>query len=476
MGRYGIGARVKHPSGETGEVIDKRKGERCVKFDAVLDPAWYPKDYLTPVATNDNDAPSISPGVSASAYSAVDDKETSAWVPKVGDRVRMIKPATGGEFTEVLGTIRGKTTWVDGPHLVEFDEGAGFGHNGNGIADVVLTSGRGWFIHADCLEPVVAPETTSWAPALGDRVRILAGHPYFFGNEEVGIEASGEVTSTDNDAKGYRAKYGVTPDGRSFESTFKIEEIEPLPATPTTWAPVAGKFGKTRDGRKVGPMVWDGGKYPWSGVLGDSVPNFTETGRWWGEDADIDKDLVSEWIEPPAAEESTITLEVGAKYLTRGGEKVEILKLSGDEDWPFVHSANGYHAVSAKGKSCIGNDAHDIVSLVEPATPPAKFKVGDRVNWTRHRHCWQDITITEIKDSGYSPVLARHAESGIGAFPLEELELASDTLPIGSTVTFTASGKLSAINENGHYQVTFPGLPSGRNSFALPADYVTLAN
>lgn len=61
------------------------------------------------------------------------------------------------------------------------------------------------------------------------------------------------------------------------------------------------------------------------------------------------------------------------------------------------------------------------------------------------------------------------------AFTPDQLELAP-TLPIHSTVTFTATGRLSAINDNGHMQVTFPGLPAGRNSFALPAEYVALAN
>jgi hypothetical protein len=123
------------------------------------------------------------------------------------------------------------------------------------------------------------------------------------------------------------------------------------------------------------------------------------------------------------------------------------------------------------------NDGGMFAYRFEPAAAPAKFKVGDRVNWKKSRGSWQGCVITKISDAGPWPIDAHHHHHGGGSFDFDELELAEPSNPaIGSTVTFTATGRLSAINDNGHMQVTFPGLPAGRNSFALPADYVALAH
>ena len=69
------------------------------------------------------------------------------------------------------------------------------------------------------------------------------------------------------------------------------------------WAPVEGRYGRTRDGRKVGPMVWGGGypQYPWTcrreDVRDIGIPFWTEDGYYRSGDTDHPLDLVAEWVD-----------------------------------------------------------------------------------------------------------------------------------------------------------------------------------
>ena len=88
-----------------------------------------------------------------------------------------------------------------------------------------------------------------------------------------------------------------------------IEHIEPIttattPEQPATLKIEAGKFYKTRDGRKVGPMVrWSySAEHPWEQQGGSSV--FTKGGDIWRDDGTSEYDvppLIAEWIDEPAA-------------------------------------------------------------------------------------------------------------------------------------------------------------------------------
>ena len=53
MGRFGIGARVRDEDGDEGVIIDKRKGEREVRYTDINNLAlWMPKYRLTAIGPN----------------------------------------------------------------------------------------------------------------------------------------------------------------------------------------------------------------------------------------------------------------------------------------------------------------------------------------------------------------------------------------------------------------------------------------
>ena len=72
------------------------------------------------------------------------------------------------------------------------------------------------------------------------------------------------------------------------------------------WAPVEGRYGRTRDGRKVGPMVLDlttryYPDYPWRCAPNDApdigVPFWTARGEYHRDERDHPLDLVAEWVD-----------------------------------------------------------------------------------------------------------------------------------------------------------------------------------
>lgn len=72
------------------------------------------------------------------------------------------------------------------------------------------------------------------------------------------------------------------------------------------WAPVEGRYGRTRDGRKVGPMVLDlttryYPDYPWRCAPNDApgmgLPFWTEDGYYRKGDTDHPLDLVAKWVD-----------------------------------------------------------------------------------------------------------------------------------------------------------------------------------
>lgn len=70
------------------------------------------------------------------------------------------------------------------------------------------------------------------------------------------------------------------------------------------WAPVEGRYGRTRDGRKVGPIVPSGrgDLWPWeargsSEAPGIGVPLWTATGSYFPNGDAHPLDLVAEWVD-----------------------------------------------------------------------------------------------------------------------------------------------------------------------------------
>ncbi|OAM78200.1 hypothetical protein [Devosia elaeis] len=217
----------------------------------------------------------------------------------------------------------------------------------------------------------------------GDRVKILAGHPY------IGVGTEGDYVGRAN--RGYRGKHNVRvtyEDGATSELTFKGRELELIDAPaaqvpPETWEPKvgdrvrrvrhtgiisncpighettitrllshgrgfwyegkdgseqnssrpddwevipsftieAGRFYRTRDGRKVGPMRHSNRASFEEGANGESYPyyadgyTYTDAGRChWNPKEDHRSDLVAEWVDEP---EELEAVEAEVKELLR---------------------------------------------------------------------------------------------------------------------------------------------------------------
>ena len=356
MGKYGIGVRVSDPDGDEGVIIDKRKGERLVRYDAEreLPDIWWLKSDLA----------------------VVEPKKPL----KVGDRVIAHGRAWGD--TDDVGTV---FSVVDGGVNVAFDDGWTDGHGGGGIDGA----------------------TNRW----------------FFGNEDV--------------------------------KPFAIE---------------AGKFYRTRDGKRVGPMEADsrgffhggGGKfshYATNGISAFRGELPAEAGR-------TDCDIVAFWTDEPVvvveSAPATLTLKPGDKVKLRNGVIAEIIEVDDPttNTYPFAHDSgkDRYHATTPAGESCLGDDDMDIVAVL----PTPKFKVGDIVNYTLTDTAWQGVKIIEVilgEVVEYRGVSTNGAE---GRFIEDWIELAPATdLVIGNAVT--ATGYISGANGN-NFSVVF-----GDRSYDLPA-------
>lgn len=512
MGKFGIGARVRDNDGDPGEIVDKRKGERLVRYDDTdYGSLWQLKGRLSAlpleVVANDNDVSPCAP---------VFEKEYS-----VGDRVRVKSennifrigtpagcegtitavygddvelnldhPSDGtieqvchdfARYLELLPAPVATPTFAKGDRALSM----------NGDYVTVDTDpdadGHVWVSFGKTEWRTPVSWLTKWEPKVGDRVRRIEA-PFSF--VPIGFESTlvvngdGELMYTDDDGD---------------QMYFNQEDWEPLPvaaeaqpaAEPALWAPVAGKFGQTRDGRRVGPAVSSSGHQPWR--LYDETDSanrgYESDGSWIRGDVSR-HDLVAEWVEPAAATEveevavaeATATVPAWNLNSAKPGDRVRC------DEWQGSFFVTGKeYAVAEGGIRNEGGSLYSLASiysgssrwsLVEPAAPPAKFKVGDRVVIARNsrgldftgKHVGRSLTINRV----YADGSCAGNESGYW-WPAADLDPDSAHPAIGSTVTFTATGRLSAINDNGHMQVTFPDLAPAQNSFALPAKFVTAA-
>lgn len=454
MAKYGIGAEVYDEDGFEGVVVGKRKGFRDVKFK--FGTVEMPKAKLN-AADNDNESGSTKarPEVCDIAYN-------------VGDRVRLILSsdyngngaygATGEEGVVVGIDDSDKTA------CIKFDK-----------------SGQ-WWAEQSNIELVMSE---TWVPTVGDRVRFKDGM----------VEGVGTVVAAAPEDQNF-FDWTVRPDepgnffyeDERFSCMTRHFEVKHLAPAPLTIA--AGRFYLTRDGRKVGPVVANASVDKEEGRSGESYPfaigrdSFTAAGRnGYDTSIDMQADLVAEWVEPApeaAVAEATATSLPNFKV----GDRIRRVS-EGKRYAPLGFETS----VSEHGRfrDADGDDtylAEDFWELIEPATSPAKFRVGDRVVSSGNDTTKYEVTGASV-DTLDVIVIEKCGKRGFN-FDNQRIEIFSldpeftaapvPTIPIGSTVTFTATGRLSAINENGHHQVTFPGLPAARSSFALPAQYVALAN
>jgi hypothetical protein len=349
MGKYGIGARVRDNDGDEGVIVGKRKGERKVRYDGMTggrswlngEALWWDKSSLTPIADND-DAPAAQEPASQPKFKVGDRvrnvsegryvdfnigacgtivecidqhgfdvkcedtgwtghffrygielvaNTTPEWQPKVGDRVRF----TGECLTD----------WWFGPHT-EHKEGVVSAENGpDSYAFDVMVEGESVRAHVDIahIEPLpVSAEaqgaSDEWVPEVGQRVRLKdVNHVEEWGKAgECGTVVS--VCIEDKDAQ-----VQFDESGAWWAAMNNLGPVtEPAPLTVE-----AGKFYRTRDGRKVGPVErrQEGysGDYPWTDRPSNPGPAHTwqDDGYMFFTGSVDDGDLVAEWVDEPVA-------------------------------------------------------------------------------------------------------------------------------------------------------------------------------
>lgn len=203
----------------------------------------------------------------------------------------------------------------------------------------------------------------------------------------------------------------VRYDSEAFCNTWwSKSELTPLPAASTEWQPKVGQrvlthgrgHGYTQDIGFISGVDDDGDCYVefhdgWSGGHEGNKSDGAKS-RWF---------FVREEIEP-----APLTIVAGCYYKTRDGRKVLVSAYTYGTHYPFYHDGgyDGYHAITAEGKSCINADESDIVSewVDQPAEPVApKFKIGDRVRIVRNnrgeyldREIGKEFTITNSDGPG----------------------------------------------------------------------------
>src|SRR5690606_16382591 len=84
-------------------------------------------------------------------------------------------------------------------------------------------------------------------------------------------------------------------------------------------------------------------------------------------------------------------------------------------------------------------------------------EVGQRVNWTRARDCWQGAIVEEIKGDHLPwPFILRDPRGLTGAFPLNELEPAPLTIEAGKHYR-TRDGRKVLLRQSSHHKWPFIG-------------------
>jgi hypothetical protein len=421
MGKYGIGARVRDEGGDEGVIIDKRKGERLVKYEAF--DCWKAK----------------------SGLEAIDPF-------KVGDRVRIVADNGGfGEIGDVGEVVQCNAG--DEDCMVRFDR--------------EINGDREWFVTWESLELVTSE------PAL----TLRAGGYYKLRNGEtvgplVVFDGQGLSRATINgiqdaafyiDCKGSYAADGLWLTSNGNDRNDIVEEVPaPAAATPTLTIE-AGKFYRTRDGRKVGPITRGG-----PGAFEFWVAPRLEGSAWrqaWFEDgsfwpvgsphrntSNAERDLVAEWVEP-AVEAPQPKFKKGDRVIF-----TETSSYSFTEGRIYVCRADSYrNGQYAERVSVEANDAGEedgwLAEYFAPA--PTDFQVGDVVRQTDadpgKSSIW-DNSVVERIDGVLFPVSARNPKGRVGAFAVDQIELVRR--PPAPVVGATVTGTVVA-NDNGKSTVKF---------------------
>lgn len=126
---------------------------------------------------------------------------------------------------------------------------------------------------------------------LGDRVRIVKHVNYRGGSIPMDLPIGSVHTITDQFKSGEVAGWLLSGKGRNFYGDNCLEAA-PLEALKIE----AGKFYRTRDGRKVGPMERTSNGRAWTPNSGRHYYDDDGKRSWGGDDGTV---IVAEWTEPP---------------------------------------------------------------------------------------------------------------------------------------------------------------------------------
>jgi hypothetical protein len=140
----------------------------------------------------------------------------------------------------------------------------------------------------------------------------------------------------------------------------------------------AGKRYKTRSGFVTTPLVFDNETetlYKFIGTAEGITRSWTEEGRWVVTSSEEEHDLIEEYI---GEKYSGIKLEVGVKYLTRGGSVITLIDHN-DNGFSFMGSNDYIYTLGYGGSVFYDEESEgDIVGLApEPSEyDVVKLKVG----------------------------------------------------------------------------------------------------
>ncbi|WP_019567227.1 hypothetical protein [Agrobacterium sp. 10MFCol1.1] len=148
-----------------------------------------------------------------------------------------------------------------------------------------------------------------WQPRVGERVRYGGRSTVYSEKELIGIE--GQVTGLDGNLVTVKWDKAIV-DGIMTGGAKYIENIEPIitaatPEQPATIKIEAGKFYKTRDGRKAGPAFISGNIATFGNASNYASAVWSDDGRSSSREDKLslkDNDIVAEWIDEPVAKPS----------------------------------------------------------------------------------------------------------------------------------------------------------------------------
>jgi hypothetical protein len=305
MGKFKVGDRVRCVKRYTGAFTVGK--EYTVAY-------YEPAEHRIGVVTadhGDND------GIDASYFELA----VAKWEHKVGDRVRSLVSPEKGIGTIVKNEADGFNSY--GHTMVKFDNWR-MGHNGVDLLG--NTGGSHWLIYPSELELVPTVADAGGGFKAGDRIRCIrnpAGEQCLIGDQFVAVargKGSGFASSVHYTSK----------DGRK---TWRPGEYFELVTAPATFTIESGKFYKTRDGRKVGPIaLGTSGPRHWIAPVMDDVyaSSWYQDGAFYsGEQFRLD--LVAEWGEEPAVTTPVAAVPTAIVAVIEDGVPKPATK-------PFVHT------------------------------------------------------------------------------------------------------------------------------------------